>query len=131
SRCIRWDSVRFQIVDLDQSDPDGVVLPTDNGSVAARLKCRDNGGFAIIARSHATSTDLILLSAPPIIIFKDHRSVAVKQLQNRILQCVLNASASQRWPNCANNDPRRLITTNNETSDHHIVARLDLAAGGT
>ena len=65
----------------------------------------------------------------PVVIRCDHCPITVAQLQCRIAQRIGHTALRQAWSNAAHNN--RVVQrspTEDKTSDHNIVARIDEAA---
>ena len=84
----------------------------------------------IVSRRDRARRDLGLLVRAPIIVRLDENTVGVAQFQRRIHQPAGNrhAAEKQRGAASANQHPFTNVAAHDETADHTIVAREDVAA---
>src|SRR5262245_57090601 len=81
--------------------------------------------------AHLTATDNAAdYRHLPIIIGSNHPSAPVVQFQCRISQCIGNIiwRCTELRANGTNDDSLWSTTLNNETANHHVIARLNKAA---
>src|SRR5882724_2849018 len=129
----------IQIVYLNQTNSSGVVYTVDNRGVVARLQICNNRRLACRSRSVAAVlniADLIAGDNPPeyrclpVIIGSNQCSGPVVQFQSRISQRIGDPKMRELRANGTNDHSLRPSALNNETANHHVLARLNKGAGG-
>src|SRR5882724_12499534 len=128
----------IQIVYLNQSNSSGVVYTVDNRGVVARLQISNDRRLACRSRSAAAVlniADLIAGDNPaeycrlPVIIGSNQCSGPVVQFQSRISQYVGDPILRKLGANATNDHSLWPSTLDNKTTNHHMLARLNKAAG--
>src|SRR5207302_3644903 len=128
----------MQIVHFHESNSRGAVYTAHDSRVVARWQICNNRRFPSVSRCVTAILDFLNLvmgdnpaddRSLPIIIAANQSARAIVQFQGRILQWIGNAKLTELRPNGANNDSLRLSALDNESSDHHVVARLHKGAG--
>src|SRR5512133_3007085 len=128
----------IQIVHFDQSNSSGVVYTAQDRGVVARLQISNDRRLACHSRGAAAVLNIADLIAGdnsadyrglPVIVGSDQRSGPVVQFQSRISQCVGDPILSKLGANGANEDSLWPTTLDNKTTNHHMLARLNKAAG--
>src|SRR5438093_1368699 len=128
----------MQVVHFHQSNSGGAVYTTHDGRVVARWKLCDNRRFPSVSRSVTAVLDflhLVMGDNPaddrrlPIIVAANQSARAVVQFQCWILQWIGNTKLTELRSNGADDHSLGLHTLDNESSDHHVVARLHKGAG--
>src|ERR1044071_7036588 len=128
----------MQVVHLHESNSVDVVYTADNGSVVDRWQVCNDRRFAL--RSWRVTAvlnviDLINSDNPanyrrlPIVIGTDYCSTPIMQLQCRISQCIGNPILREFGANGTNDHSLWSCTLDNEPTNHHVITRLNKAAG--
>src|SRR6266568_5141700 len=127
----------MQIVHFHQSNSRGAVYTAYDSRVVARWQICNNRRFPSVSRRVTAVLDflhLVMGDNPaddrglPIIIAANQGARAIVQFQGRILQWIGNAKLTKLRPNGADNHSLGLRALDNESSDHHVVARLHKGA---
>src|SRR5438093_6103750 len=128
----------MQIIHFHQSNSGGAVYTThDSRVVACRKVCYDRR-FSSVTRCVTAVLDFLHLvmgdnpaddRSLPIIIAANQSARAVVQFQCWILQWIGNTILTQLRANGADDHSLGLRALDNESSDHHVVARLHKGAG--
>ena len=127
-----------KIVDFDESDSSGVVFTAYNCGVISRWQRCNDGRLARLTRSQSAVLDSAYLVAAddaadlrslPVIVTGNQSPVAIVQFQCRISQCIGDPKLSELRTNGTHNHRLWLSPYNNESANHHAVARLNKTAG--
>src|SRR5262245_25359898 len=128
----------IKIVYFNQTDSSGVAYTAHDRGVVARLQVCNDRRFACLSRSVTTIlnvTDLIAGDNPaddcglPVVIGSNHCSGPIVQFQCRISQRIGDPQRRELRANGTNDHSLCTSALNNETADHHVLARLNKAAG--
>src|SRR5437899_1885219 len=128
----------MQIVHFHQSNSGGTVYTTHDRGVVARWQVRNDRRFPCVPRSVTAIDDILDLvvrdnpadyRSLPVIIAANQSPGAVVQFQCRILHWIGNAVLAKLRANGAYDDSLCSRALYDESSDHHVVARLHKAAG--
>src|SRR5437660_1318274 len=110
----------------------------DNRCIVSRLQICNDGRLACRSRSVATVLNIVDLIARddaaeycrlPVIIASNQCSAFVVQLQRRISQRIGDPKMRELRANGTNDHSLWPSALNNETANHHVLARLNKGAG--
>src|SRR5258708_6844726 len=128
----------IQIVHLYQSNSSGVAYTAHDGGVVAWLQVRNNRRLArrtrwvaavlnvadLVAGDHTTQDRRL-----PVIIGRNQCSALVVNFQSRIGQTIRDPFLRKLGANRTNDSSFWPSPLNNKTANHHMLARLNKAAG--
>src|SRR5205823_787408 len=130
-------SLLIQIVHLNQSNSSGVNYATDNRCIVSRLQICYDRRLTCRSRSVATVLNRVnLISGDnpaeyrrlPVIIASNQCSAFVVQFQRRISQRIGDPKMRELRANGTNDHSLWPSALNNETANHHVLARLNKGA---
>src|SRR5258707_470628 len=128
----------IQIVRLYQSNSSGVAYTAHDGGLVAWLQFSNDRRFACCSRSVTAILNIADLIAGdnsawycrlPVIIGSNQCSGPIVQFQPRIGQRIGDPILRELRANRTNDDSFWPSPLNNKTANHHMLARLNKAAG--